>query len=68
VLGHSALAAAALVGGTGVFRATPSGAQQKSISAVLPGVIMTDKTRAIIDQMTGQSSAAVQGRHADPRR
>jgi len=53
VLGHSALAAAALVGGTGVFRATPSGAQQKSISAVLPGVIMTDKTRAIIDQMTG---------------
>src|SRR5262245_4265828 len=52
VLGHSAVATAVLAGGR-VLRPTPAAAQQKSVSAVLPGVIMTDKTRAIIDQMTG---------------
>ena len=52
-LGNSALAAAALAGGQVSIGTTPAWAQQKSISAVLPGVIMTDTTRAIIDKMTG---------------
>src|SRR5262245_3375162 len=53
VLGRSAVTAMALTGGMGVIRPRLASAQQKSVTAVLPGVIMTDKTRAIIDQMTG---------------
>ncbi len=51
-LGNSALAATALTGGAGALGST-AWAQPKSISAVFPGVIMTDQTRAIIDKATG---------------
>jgi spermidine/putrescine transport system substrate-binding protein len=52
-LGCSALAAAGLAGGAGGLGIASAWAEQKSISAVMPGVIMTDKTRAIINKATG---------------
>lgn len=52
-LGSSAMAASAFATGTAGFGTTAAWAQQKSISAVLPGVVLTDETRAIIDKATG---------------
>ncbi len=51
-LGSSALAATAFVSAAGMG-STSAWAQQKAISAVLPGVILTDGTREIIDKATG---------------